>query len=553
MLRPAHLLRNEKLASSLAENPLPLVFLICLAWTLLGLVGHDPWKPDEAYTFGVVYHLMQGGDWVVPMLAGEPFMEKSPLLYLTAALFACVLSPFLPLHDGARLVTGAYMGLTFFFVALTARELYGGNKGWMAALMLLGCGGLLARGHQLISDVALLTGMAMGLYGLALSARRPLPAGFWLGTGLGVMFLSTGMVEPLILIVTVMLLPAVSPYWRTRVYARTVLIALATAAPWVLIWPIALHVRSPELFAQWFWTENMLRLKGLFSFNADEEYFYYLNVLPWFAWPALPFALWTLWAEGRAGWRKPGILLPLVAFAVCFAFLSLIGEARDVLGLPLLLPVSILAVACFETLRRGATNAYYWFAIMLFTFFILVGWFYWMAIDFGIPARLGKHMVDMQPDHHARVHPLVILLALVFTVAWFVIVFNIKRSTERPIIIWAAGVTIVWTLVALLLVNYIDTGKTYRSMVAQLSKAIPEERRCIYSQSLGEPQRAMLHYFANVITVRLERSGPRPDCDLLITQDNWKDPGEAGGPWEKIWEGRRPGDKQERYRLYRQP
>ena len=35
-------------------------------------------------------------------------------------------------------------------------------------------------------------------------------------------------------------------------------------------------------------------------------------------------------------------------------------------------------------------------------------------------------------------------------------------------IIWAAGVTIVWTLVALLLVNYIDTGKTYRSMVAKL-------------------------------------------------------------------------------------
>src|SRR6185436_17017373 len=167
MLRPAHLLRNEKLASSLAENPLPLVFLICLAWTLLGLVGHDPWKPDEAYTFGGVYHLMQGGDWVVPILAGEPFMEKSPLLYLTSALFACVLSPFLPLHDGARLVTGAYMRLTFFFVALTARELHGGNKGWMAALMLLGCGGLLARGHQLISDVALLTGMAMGLYGIA--------------------------------------------------------------------------------------------------------------------------------------------------------------------------------------------------------------------------------------------------------------------------------------------------------------------------------------------------------------------------------------------------
>ena len=220
MLRPAHLLRHEKLASSLAENPVPLVFLICLAWTLLGLVGHDPWKPDEAYTFGVVYHLMQSGDWVVPMLAGEPFMAKSPLIYQTAALFGAVFSPVLPLHDAARLATGAYMGLTFLFIALAAKELYGGSKSWMATLILLGCGGLLLRGHQLISDVALLAGLAMGLYGLALSVRRPLLAGFWLGTGLGVMFLSTGLVEPLMLLATTVLLPMVSPHWRTREIGR---------------------------------------------------------------------------------------------------------------------------------------------------------------------------------------------------------------------------------------------------------------------------------------------------------------------------------------------
>ena len=551
MLRPAHLLRNEKLASSLAENPVPLVLLICLAWTLFGLVGHDPWKPDEAYTFGVVYHLLQSGDWVVPMLAGEPFMAKPPLIYLTAALFGVVFAPVLPLHDAARLATGAYMGLTFLFVALAAKELYGGNKSWMAALMLLGCGGLLLRGHQLISDVALLAGLAMGLYALALSARRPLLAGFWLGTGLGVIFFSTGLVEPLMLLATMVLLPMVSPHWRTRAYVLTVLVALVVAAPWALIWPSVLHSRSPELFAQWFWTENVLRLKGLFSFNVEEEYFYYLNVLPWFTWPALPFALWTLWMEGWAGLRKPGILLPLVAFAAFLAFLSVIGEGRDVLGLPLLLPLSMLAAARFETLRRGATNAYYWFAIMLFTFFILVGWFYWMAIDFGVPARLWQHMMKMQPEYQASTRPLVILLAFVFTAAWFVLLFNVRRSAERPVIIWGVGVTIVWTLVALLLVNYIDTGKTYRSMVMRLSQALPSGYGCIYSESLGEPQRAMLHYFANIITVRLEKSGPRPDCDLLITQDKWKDPGQAGGPWEIIWEGRRPGDKEERYRLYR--
>ena len=44
---------------------------LCLAWILPGLIGHDPWKPDEAYTFGVVYELLNGGSWIVPHLAGE--------------------------------------------------------------------------------------------------------------------------------------------------------------------------------------------------------------------------------------------------------------------------------------------------------------------------------------------------------------------------------------------------------------------------------------------------------------------------------------------------
>jgi TonB family protein len=33
-------------------------------------------------------HILQTGDWVVPTLAGEPFMEKPPAFFVTAAAFA---------------------------------------------------------------------------------------------------------------------------------------------------------------------------------------------------------------------------------------------------------------------------------------------------------------------------------------------------------------------------------------------------------------------------------------------------------------------------------
>src|SRR6266478_3034716 len=57
------------------------VTALVAAWVLFGLVGHDPWKADEAHTFGVVLDYLRHRDWVVPTLAGEPFVEKPPLFY----------------------------------------------------------------------------------------------------------------------------------------------------------------------------------------------------------------------------------------------------------------------------------------------------------------------------------------------------------------------------------------------------------------------------------------------------------------------------------------
>ncbi|HEX5363203.1 MAG TPA: glycosyltransferase family 39 protein, partial [Gallionella sp.] len=133
-----------------------LLGLLILIWLGMGLVGHDPWKPDEISSFGIVYSMLQSGDWLVPTLLGDPFMDKPPLYYWTAALLAQLLEPLLPLHDGARLASGLYVGLTLLFIGLAGRKLYGENRGWAAAIILIGCIGLLVRAHQMITDLALL-------------------------------------------------------------------------------------------------------------------------------------------------------------------------------------------------------------------------------------------------------------------------------------------------------------------------------------------------------------------------------------------------------------
>lgn len=522
-----------------------LLALLCLAWILPGLVGHDPWKPDEAYTFGVVYEILQGGSWIVPRLAGEAFLNEPPFFHLTAAAVARLVSPLLPLHDAARLATGFYMTAVFVFCALAGRELNGERYGTIAALLLLGCFGLVLRSHQLITDVAALCGFAVAHYGFALALRRPVVGGAWLGIGAGLVFMTQGPLEAGILAAVAGLLP-LAPPWRTRSYAAAAGVALAVAAPWCVIWPMLLLQHSPALFEQWFWTHNFGRLYGDF----EQGFTYYLRILPWYAWPVWPIALWTLWRARIAGFGQPGVAMPVLSFVVMLAMLSGAPEVRELHALPLLVPLTLLATPTADSLRRGAANAWYWFGVMGCTFGVLVAWFYWSGLELGVPARLHAHLHRMQPGYDPGFKVLPFALGVTYTLAWFAFLLGLRRSAERPVYIWAAGVTTLWALLAILFVGWIDTGKSYRTMVASLQEALPAKYDCIASRELGESQRAMLHYYAGIITHRVEAPGPRRSCSLMLVQGHPRSETPPAGNWRKIWEGARPGDKDERYRLY---
>ncbi len=288
-----NLFQTER-APAITLSHLVAICLFCSAWILPGLLGHEPWKPDEAHSFGLVYHILNHGNWLVPTLAGEPNMDKPPLFYWSAALFGWLFSPLLPLHDAARLASGFYMALTLICIGLSGRVLYGHGQGRMSVILLLGCLGLLVRAHQLIADLGLLSGFALCVYGLALNRERPVLAGLLAVTGVGIGFMCRGTLEPFVIWLTCLLLPVLFRDWRNRRYALCLLVAVLASMPWLSIWPYALYQRSPEFFQQWLWVQDLGRLYGLAPADKESSFLYFLKTLPWFAWPALPLALWTL-------------------------------------------------------------------------------------------------------------------------------------------------------------------------------------------------------------------------------------------------------------------
>jgi 4-amino-4-deoxy-L-arabinose transferase-like glycosyltransferase len=527
-------------------------FLLSIAWILPGLVGHEPWKPDEAAAVGIVHNLVNGdGNWVVPRLAGEDALETPPLLYLAAAGFVKLFSWFLPLHDAARLASGVFMALTLWFTALTARELYGRDYAAIAAVGLLGCVGWIVRVHQLIPDVPLLTGISLGLYGLAVAPRRPLLGGVALGTGIGVGFLARGLIAPVVLAAIALIQVVVSRRWRGRRLMATLGVASLVAAPWLVIWPLALYRASPDLFHQWL---SLDLIGAFFLAGAAPSTFawrQYLVLLPWFAWPVLPLAVWTIWHGRRGLFRRTDLQLPLIAVTVMFALLGLAVNADDVYALPLLSPLTLLAVASLDTLRRGAISALDWFGIMTFGLIAILLWVAWIALLTGWPAGLANELAAFQPGFQGRFDWLPFLVAAGSTLLWAALVARTMPTTRRALVNWGGGITLMWILASTLWLPYVDAGKSYKSVVHELERALPKGSRCISSIGLGDSQRAMLEYYAGIVTDRAESPQPKRECDLLLTQGTASQELAIGSGWRKIWEGARPGDERERFRLYK--
>lgn len=519
-----------------------LLLLLCFLWLGLGLIGHHPWKPEEAQTVSAVKHLLEGGNWAIPAIAGQPTLQNPPLYYLSAAGSAKLLMPWLPLHDAARLATGLWMALTLLLVGMTGREMWGQGAGRQTTFIFLGSIGLFFSAHLLNPAVSALTGYAMAFYGMALARRRPWRAAPLIGSGIGIAFLSSGLLAAGILILTALLMPLLFVNWRGKAYLTSMPLGLLIAIPWGLAWLLPLWLQAPDLLDRWLASSRHLL--------DEDSLLYFPNLLAWFAWPALPLAAWSLWYFRSHLLGRPQFQLALVFLAVSLLLLGLGADERDVLALPLLLPLAVMGGAAVEELRRGTASAINWFGIMLFGTLGFLIWLGWFAMMTGQPARLAARMQVLSETYVPQFGWLTFLAAAIITAIWLMVVFGTKRSNRAAVTDWAIGITMVWGLLVMLWMPWLDATKNYQSAFASLKHSLPAAHGCISSHNLGEFQRAALHYYTDLRTRRFELSR-RLECDLYLVQDERKpriaDPGPA---WQLIWQGHRPSDRRERFRLY---
>ncbi len=200
--------------------------------------------------------------------------------------------------------------------------------------------------------------------------------------------------------------------------------------------------------------------------------------LPWFAWPALPLALWTLWLRARGyngGLAQPGIVLPVTMMhRPAGRHVGRGGAPRDA--------GAAAAAAALPARRGGGRHAQ---ARVLGRARLVrhpdlrpargprLG-----AVARIAAARLARadraNVSDTQPGYQppwqwlalARVRDSLRLL-------WIALVRPARRSNRRAVLNWAAGMTLVWGLYTTIWLPYLDSRRSYRPVAESLAQHLP--------------------------------------------------------------------------------
>lgn len=526
----------------------------------LGLIGHDPWKQDEAYAFGIVYSMLHSGDWVVPTLAGEPFMEKPPLVYLLAALTANITSSFLPLHDGARLASGVLSAITIGATALSARAIFGRHNGAgrIAAIVLIGSLGFVMHARMLLTDLGVIAGIAIALYGfITLFSRRDvlLPAAL-IGTGAGIAFLSKGLVGIAVLTATALVLPLLFEHWRSRRYAAILAIALVMALPWLVVWPVALYLRSPTLFYDWFWLNNVGRFFGfsVATLGAKNENGLVWQTMLWFTFPAWPLVLWAYWQKAL-NWRTmPGVQVGLTFVALYMLMLIVAASGRDNYFLPLLPALAMLAVPALRVLPRGLNLVGGVASLFVFMGAAAFVWLVWIiGVQTGTPPDWSVLTKHLPADFAFSLAIPMCLLAILFTYVLLSIIAALWRTPNFLLCAWSGGILIFGVAVSALLMPWLDAAKSYRQPFTAMRAHLPIGANCLSVHRVGESERGVLHYLLDQVPTRYEaaHATPASGCPFVLAQGFQHDSSVLGdiAYARVLWTGARQGDKREQFWL----
>ena len=178
--------------------------------------------------------------------------------------------------------------------------------------------------------------------------------------------------------------------------------------------------------------------------------------------------------------------------------------------------------------------------ISVFSIAAVVLWSGWLAQFTGWPALVLGRIRPMVPGFAPAFQSLPFLAALLATIAWIALIAWQRRDGPSLALHWTCGATLMYLLAMTLWLPVANGNMSYRKDFTGLREALGNNPGVIGSRGLGEPQRALIHYYAGIKPLREETRG-KLDCRWMLIQGHDHDgerPEPPGPEWRLAWSGR---------------
>jgi 4-amino-4-deoxy-L-arabinose transferase-like glycosyltransferase len=524
-----------------------LIALIAI-WLFSGIIGRDPWKPDEPVHLGILHSMLSHGDetWWTPHIGGLVLEGETPFIHWINAAIAFLPLQFLPLHEAARFSSAVWIALATLCIALAARRWSAGHISFLAAIIFIGCIGLYDRAHTYVPEVALVAALAIALLAAAeLADRRNIATALFVASGV-IAFMSHGALGLLLVSLPAFLLafaPVLSMY-RVALIRATLFTAVVCGAL-----AFAFAQRAPDAFATW------VEAGAGLSFEDRERFAPtgYLTTLLWFAWPAWPLAVWTIVLRARGfagGWQRGEIIAPSVYAITIFIVLVVCAPQRTIYTLFFLPSLVLLAALGVDTIRRTWYAMIDWFGILVLGIATVLVFLLSLALYLKWPPNVARWAEKFVPNFSGDLPWFGYAIALIAFLIWIALVQPAHQHSRRALINWAGCVTFLWVVAQALLIVPANYVSSHRGLFTALSSQWPAIG-CVSAINTPPSHIAMLDYMTNR---RVEPVEAMSDiaCDhvLIVRYRNDENPPDAAG-FTLLYSGSRPGDRAEKIELLR--
>lgn len=314
-----------------------------------GLGFREPWPADEPLHALIARVMLDTGNWLIPMVGGDYFQDKPPLLFWMQGFFYWLTGN----ERIGFLLPSLLAGLgTLLLVYDLGRRLWNREAGLAAALMLLFTVQFALQARRAQLDALLVFFTVLALYCLL---RQLLLGGGWrwaiaagLAAGLGVLTKVVGFLAYLILLPWLLALwrgwPGVRWQRPALMWLTSALCCAGVIASWLL--PIWLQARHDPAIAAYLHELVVVHTLDRYvdPWHHYQPAWYYLQVIATLWLPLAALLPWLIprWREALRA-RDVRVLLPL-GFAVLYiALFTLSSGKRDIYilsALPMLALVS---------------------------------------------------------------------------------------------------------------------------------------------------------------------------------------------------------------------